>query len=143
VKRVKRGFDLCSEHGREKDGGAVFHGSLNRGCLFIRMERLMRSQTNANHAYLPKGAEERLTGSDKNETVNEEAQRKATEKKDAPKVYCPQEKKDVPIWWCTGSFVQAKPTCPNLIEATIENGTKATVKCKLKGEKQKKQGMRT
>lgn len=23
---------------------------------------------------------------------------------EAPKVYCPKENRDVPIWWCTGSF---------------------------------------
>jgi hypothetical protein len=50
---------------------------------------------------------------------------------EAPAVYCPKEKKNVPIWYCTGSFVQARPTCPNLIEATIERGKKASVKCKL------------
>lgn len=56
---------------------------------------------------------------------------------EAPTVYCPKEKKDVPIWWCIGSFVQAKPTCPNCIEATVEGGKHATVKCKLEGENQK------
>ena len=38
---------------------------------------------------------------------------------EAPKVYCPKEKKEVPVWWCLGSFIQKKETCPELIETTV------------------------
>lgn len=36
-----------------------------------------------------------------------------------PEVYCPKEGKKVPVWWCLGSFMQKKETCPNLIKATV------------------------
>lgn len=32
---------------------------------------------------------------------------------EAPKVYCPKDKKKVPVWHCLGSFVQKRKTCPN------------------------------
>lgn len=35
----------------------------------------------------------------------------------APKVYCPREGRDVPVWWCIGSYVQGKGTCKELIKA--------------------------
>jgi len=56
---------------------------------------------------------------------------------EAPTIYCPKEDKEVPIWHCIGSFTQARAPCPNCIEATIIEGKKATVKCKLQGEKKK------
>lgn len=30
---------------------------------------------------------------------------------EAPKVYCPKDKKKVPIWYCLGSFMQQRKTC--------------------------------
>jgi len=51
----------------------------------------------------------------------------------APKVFCPKERKHVPIWYCLGSFIQAKKPCPYCIEATVEKGGKtAKVKCNWK-----------
>ncbi|MBA7618739.1 hypothetical protein ES703_26071 [subsurface metagenome] len=53
-----------------------------------------------------------------------------------PDVYCPKEKKRVPIWWCLGSFVQGKEQCPELIEAKVDFGeNRAEVRCKARGEK--------
>ncbi len=50
---------------------------------------------------------------------------------EAPKVYCPNEDKEVPIWYCLGSFMQQRPVCPELLEATIKFDEKyAKVKCK-------------
>jgi len=54
----------------------------------------------------------------------------------APMVFCPKEKKKVPIWHCAGSFMQQRETCSNMIQVTIYKGAKrAKVKCELKGEK--------
>lgn len=50
-----------------------------------------------------------------------------------PDIYCPKEKKRVPIWWCLGSYVQQKEQCPELIEAEVnfpEN--RAEVRCGAK-----------
>jgi len=48
-------------------------------------------------------------------------------------VLCPKEKKKVPIWYCTGSFVQHRVICSDLIEAMVyKGGKRAKVKCKLK-----------
>ena len=48
-----------------------------------------------------------------------------------PKVYCPKEKREVPIWWCLGSFVQQKYPCPELLKATVNiSKDYAEVKCK-------------
>jgi len=45
-------------------------------------------------------------------------------------VYCPKDKHDVPIWFCQGSFVQARKPCPHLIEMTVYGSKgKAEVKC--------------
>lgn len=50
-------------------------------------------------------------------------------------VYCPKEKKDVPVWYCTGSFWQGREPCPELIEATIKGPErKAERKCELDNE---------
>lgn len=56
-----------------------------------------------------------------------------------PKVYCPKEDKEVPVWWCLGSFVQQRVTCAELLEATVnivENY--AEVKCKAQKEVKRK-----
>ena len=49
---------------------------------------------------------------------------------DAPKVYFPQEGRDVPIWWCLGSYTQGKASCKELGEATVNISEDfADVKC--------------
>ena len=59
-----------------------------------------------------------------------------TEAPKVPEVYCPKEKRDVPIWWCLGSFVQQRYPCPELLEATVKIAEDyAEVKCKAQGEK--------
>jgi len=51
--------------------------------------------------------------------------------KEVPKVYCPREDKEVPIWWCLGSYIQRKNLCPELLEATVKIAEDyAEVKCK-------------
>jgi len=47
---------------------------------------------------------------------------------EAPKVWCNKEKKEVPIWYCVGSFVQQR-VCPYMNKATIFAGAKAEVDC--------------
>jgi len=55
---------------------------------------------------------------------------------EAPKIFCPKEKRKVPIWWCLGSFTQQRDPCPELIEATVKIAEDfAEVKCKAQGEK--------
>ena len=56
-----------------------------------------------------------------------------------PEVYCPKENRKVSIWYCLGSFMQQRPTCPELLEATVKivEGY-AEVKCKA--QKSKKRG---
>ncbi|MBU0778122.1 hypothetical protein KKF82_07675 [Patescibacteria group bacterium] len=50
---------------------------------------------------------------------------------EAPEVYCPKENRKVPIWWCLGSFMQQRPMCPELLEATVKIAEGyAEVKCK-------------
>lgn len=50
---------------------------------------------------------------------------------EAPKVYCPKEDREVPIWYCLGSFMQQRPVCPELLEATVKFAENyAKVKCK-------------
>ena len=48
-----------------------------------------------------------------------------------PFVYCPKEDKQVPVWWCLGSYTQGRETCPEITEATVKfvEGY-AVVKCK-------------
>ncbi len=36
-----------------------------------------------------------------------------------PNVYCPKEGRDVPFWWCLGSYFQGKETCKDLGVATV------------------------
>ena len=51
---------------------------------------------------------------------------------EAPVVYCPKEKRDVPVWYCLGSLIQGREVCPHLIKATVDRGETAEVECKLK-----------
>jgi len=46
------------------------------------------------------------------------------------KVWCPKENKMVPIWYCLGSYVQQRKTCPDLIKGTVFPDGRAKVKCK-------------
>jgi len=48
----------------------------------------------------------------------------------APTVYCPKDKKQVPIWYCLGSFTQGRETCPRLIMAEVHGGEWARIFCK-------------
>jgi len=59
---------------------------------------------------------------------------------EAPAVFCPKEGKEVPVWYCLGSFMQQREPCPNLIEATVSvSKNYAEVKCKFKGWKDKQE----
>jgi len=50
---------------------------------------------------------------------------------EAPEIYCPKEKRKVPVWWCLGSYTQRRFPCPELIEATVKiSEGYAKVKCK-------------
>ena len=50
---------------------------------------------------------------------------------EAPEVYCPKEKRKVPIWWCLGSYTQGRDPCPELLEATVKIAENfAEVKCR-------------
>lgn len=47
-----------------------------------------------------------------------------------PDVYCPKERKRVPIWWCLGSLVQAKERCPYMVKAEADyKKMEARVRC--------------
>ena len=49
---------------------------------------------------------------------------------EAPKVYCPQEGRDIPIWGCLGSYTQGKAPCKELGTATVNIAEDfADVKC--------------
>ena len=62
---------------------------------------------------------------------NRERQEQVEPMVEAPKVYCPKEKREVPIWWCLGSFTQRRALCPELLEATVRIAEDyAEVKCK-------------
>jgi len=55
--------------------------------------------------------------------------------KELPKVYCKKEKKEVPIWWCLGSYIQGREKCDNLIEMRVKMVENyASVKCGFKEE---------
>ena len=57
------------------------------------------------------------------------------EKVSCPTVYCPKEKRRVPIYWCLGSFMQQREICPNLIKAMVSIAENhAEVECKLQGD---------
>lgn len=52
---------------------------------------------------------------------------------EVPEVYCPKEKRKVPIWWCLGSHMQQRDPCPELLEATVKiSEDYAKVKCREK-----------
>lgn len=52
-----------------------------------------------------------------------------------PKVYCPKEERDVPVWWCLGSFVQQRMTCPELLKAMVDiSKDYAEVECQAQTE---------
>jgi nitrite reductase/ring-hydroxylating ferredoxin subunit len=55
---------------------------------------------------------------------------------EAPKVYCPKDKKKVPVWYCIGSFFQKRKTCPHWTgKASIDVSKDfAKVECSFKGE---------
>jgi len=48
----------------------------------------------------------------------------------APTVYCPKDSKEVPIWYCLGSFTQGRERCLHIIKATVFGGERAEVECK-------------
>lgn len=53
-----------------------------------------------------------------------------------PKVYCQKEDREVPIWWCLGSYIMGRVPCPELLEATVKiDEGYAKVKCKAQGGK--------
>ena len=56
---------------------------------------------------------------------------------EAPKLYCPKDKKKVPVWYCLGSFSQSTPPCPYFAgEATVNvNKNFASVVCNFIVEK--------
>ena len=59
---------------------------------------------------------------------------------ESPKVYCPKEDREVPIWFCLGSFIQQRPVCPELLEATVDfSKDYAKVKCKAQNSINKKE----
>jgi len=50
---------------------------------------------------------------------------------EAPNVYCPREGREVPVWWCVGSYTQGKEPCKELGEATVDISKDfADVKCR-------------
>ena len=52
-----------------------------------------------------------------------------------PEIYCPEEGKKVPIWYCLGSYMQARPGCARLEEATVKISENfCEVKCKPRSE---------
>jgi len=51
-----------------------------------------------------------------------------------PKVSCPREKKEVPVYYCLGSFAENLEPCPHCKGATV-SPQKATVKCSFKKAK--------
>ena len=56
--------------------------------------------------------------------------KKLSEQTPFPTVYCPKEKKRVPVYYCLGSFIQRRKTCPDLIEITVRPTGDSEVKCK-------------
>ena len=56
---------------------------------------------------------------------------------EAPKVYCIQEDKKVPIWYCLGSYMQRRKPCPELLTAVVDmknDGTKVECTGKKKDD---------
>ncbi len=56
---------------------------------------------------------------------------------EAPKVYCYKYDREVPIWWCLGSYIQRRSPCQELEELKVDGDT-ATVKCKGKKKDEQK-----
>ena len=57
---------------------------------------------------------------------------------EAPKVYCPKDKKKVPVWHCVGSFVQKREPCPYCVKASVDVSRDfAEVECSFKVDKTK------
>ncbi len=48
---------------------------------------------------------------------------------EAPKVFCEKEGKEVPIWWCLGSYWQGRAKCPHNVGASIYYGKSAETYC--------------
>ena len=48
----------------------------------------------------------------------------------APMVYCPKDKKEVPVWYCLGSLTQGRELCPYLVSVIMRGGVSAEVECK-------------
>jgi len=53
---------------------------------------------------------------------------------EAPKFYCPKDKKKVPVWYCLGSFTQNRAPCPYFAGEATVNVDKgfASVVCNFK-----------
>jgi len=50
-----------------------------------------------------------------------------------PAVYCRKEGKQVPIWYCTGSFYQGRKRCPHMVKVTVRIAqNQAEVQCEWK-----------
>lgn len=48
----------------------------------------------------------------------------------AQKVYCPKDKRKVPIWFCLGNITQHIETCPYLVRAEFHGLKQVKVGCK-------------
>lgn len=48
---------------------------------------------------------------------------------EAPTVYCLKDKRQVPVWYCLGSFTQGRKPCPYLVKAIVHGGKSAEVEC--------------
>lgn len=46
---------------------------------------------------------------------------------ECPTVFC---EKDVPVWYCLGSFTQRREPCPEMIELVLSFDKPSIVKCK-------------
>lgn len=81
---------------------------------------------------LKPGDEIEIMLNDKNKVISV---RKTENIVETPTVYCPKEKREVPIWWCLGSYTQKRDTCPELITAKVNlRENHAEVKCKAQEE---------
>ena len=79
-----------------------------------------------------------MVSKDVGDYVNQQKSIEENEKvTEAPKVYCPKEKKKVPVWYCLGSFSQNRPPCSSWSgEATVNiNKNFASVVCNFIVEK--------
>ncbi|KKN13459.1 hypothetical protein LCGC14_1006240 [marine sediment metagenome] len=53
---------------------------------------------------------------------------------EAPKVFCKKENRDVPIWWCLGSFTQGRVKCVYSAGGEIHYGKSAKTYCQYPEE---------